>query len=76
MIKLRSPYTSVLADCFVIAGGIGNISFQHCPRETNKVAHNLARLCFVSDVIINWEGNPPLSVVRYALDDVSLLSLQ
>jgi hypothetical protein len=44
-IELWSSYT----DCFPITHGIGNTSFQHCPREANKVARNLAGLAFVSD---------------------------
>ena len=72
--EIWSPHSSIMADCFIIAGGLGNISFKHCPRETNKVAHNLARKCYDSDVIFIWEGDPPLSVAQDALNDIYVLS--
>jgi hypothetical protein len=62
----------VLSDCFQIAQRIGRVSFIHCHREANKVAHNLARLSYSSDSIFLWEGDPPLSVLRDVIDDVTV----
>jgi hypothetical protein len=53
---------------------LGMIKFQHCPREVNKVAHNLAKLCFESDRVIQWDGDPPSHVSVDVLDDVALVS--
>jgi ribonuclease HI len=41
--ELWGPYTAIMMECFQISQRIGSISFQFCPREANKVAHNLAR---------------------------------
>jgi hypothetical protein len=72
VIELWSPYTAILADCFQIAQRIGLISFQHCPREANKVAHNYARLYFESDRMLLWDGDPPSSVLRDVMNEVSV----
>jgi hypothetical protein len=52
------------------------ISFQHCPREGNKIVHNLARLCFEADSIISWDDDPPSHVALDALNNLALLSKQ
>jgi hypothetical protein len=36
----------VFADCVDLAISIGDVSFSHCLREANKVAHELARFCY------------------------------
>uniref|UniRef100_A0ACD5U7R5 Uncharacterized protein n=1 Tax=Avena sativa TaxID=4498 RepID=A0ACD5U7R5_AVESA len=69
--EIWSPYSAILADCFEIAQRMANISFLHCLREANKVAHNLARLAFDSDSVIAWDGDPHSSVLADALYDVT-----
>jgi hypothetical protein len=49
------------------------VSFIHYRREANKVAHNIARLNYSSDSIFLWDGDPPLSVLRDVIDDVTVL---
>jgi hypothetical protein len=46
--------SAILADCVNLAALVGNVSFKHCPREANKVAHELARVCFSSISSCNW----------------------
>jgi hypothetical protein len=72
--EIWGPYTPILADCFQMCQRLGMIKFQHCPREVNKVAHNLAKLCFESDRVIQWDGDPPSHVSVDVLDDVALVS--
>jgi hypothetical protein len=72
--EIWGPYTAILADCFQIYQRLRMITFQHCPREVNKVAHNLAKFCFQSDRIISWDGDPPSHVSLDALNDLALLS--
>jgi ribonuclease HI len=74
-IELWSPYSAILADCFQIARRIGRISFQHCPREANKTAHNQARLSFESNSFSIWDSDPPSSVLTDVLNDVTVLNL-
>jgi hypothetical protein len=69
--ELWDPYTAIMMECFQISQRIGSISFQFCPRKTNKVAHNLARTSFHSNGIISWDGDPPPSVMQDVLKDTS-----
>jgi hypothetical protein len=48
--------------------------YQHCPRETNKTAHNLARRSFDLNSVISWDGNTPPSVLSDVIDDLTLLN--
>jgi hypothetical protein len=41
--ELWGPYTPILDDCFQIGQRLGTLKIQHCPREVNMVAHNLAK---------------------------------
>lgn len=34
------------ADCIELAHEIGKVIFNHCRRNANEVAHELARVCF------------------------------
>jgi hypothetical protein len=65
-----TPNTSILMDCFEIAQRIGFVSFKNCPRDSNRVAHNLARISFDSNRVIVWEGDP--HVLRDVISDVTL----
>jgi hypothetical protein len=70
--EIWAPYTAILVDCFQIAQQIGDISYQHCPREANRVAHNLARLSFDNNQVFDWEGDPPLHVLCDVINDVTM----
>jgi ribonuclease HI len=72
--ELWSPCTPIIADCCEIAQRLGMITFQHCQREANKVAHNLARSCFQEDIMITWDDDPPRQVALDALDDLAVLN--
>jgi ribonuclease HI len=69
---LWSPYSSIMVDCFQIAQRIEVIKFQHCFREANTAAHNLAKLIYDSDRIFAWDGDPPPSVQIDVLNDLML----
>jgi hypothetical protein len=45
--------TAIFADCVDIVDSIGSVSFSHCLREANKVAHSLAKECFLSKLNCN-----------------------
>jgi hypothetical protein len=66
------PYTAILMDCFELSQRIGAASFQLCSRDSNKVAHNLARLRYDSDSIFSWDGDPPPIILRHVMNDISL----
>jgi ribonuclease HI len=66
------PYTAILMDCFELSQRIGAASFQLCSRDSNKVAHNLARLSYDSDSIFSWDGDPPPIILRHVMNDIWL----
>ena len=57
-IEAWSPYTTILVDCFIRAANIGSITVRHCSRESNTVAHKLARFAFDSDSSLVLDGDP------------------
>ena len=50
--EIWGPNSAILTDCFIRAHCIGSIMVQHCRREANSVAHNLARHAFDSNLSI------------------------
>lgn len=63
---------AILAECFVMAQRIGNISFQHYPRDTNKVAHTIARHVYDSNYVLVWDGDPPSFIMPLLIDDLTI----
>jgi ribonuclease HI len=49
---------TIYADCVDLVTSIGTVSFMHCLREANMVAHFLAKECFSSGVDCNWVDEP------------------
>jgi hypothetical protein len=66
------PSTAILMDCFEIAQRISSVSFKHYPRDSNRVAHNLARFSFDANRVIVWEDDPPDHVLSHVISDVAL----
>uniref|UniRef100_A0ACD5XCW7 Uncharacterized protein n=1 Tax=Avena sativa TaxID=4498 RepID=A0ACD5XCW7_AVESA len=63
--------SAVLADCIDEASMVINVVFQHCPREANRIAHELARSCFSSMISCNWVDDPPSFILESLVNDVS-----
>jgi ribonuclease HI len=68
-----SEESAVFADCVDLSSSIGVVSFKHCPREANRVAHELARVAFESSSSGLWEGEPPNFIVSHLVNDVTVL---
>jgi ribonuclease HI len=68
-----SEESAVFADCVDLASSIGVVSFRHCPRDANEVAHVLARAAFDSGSSGFWEGEPPEVIVSHLVNDVTIL---
>ena len=60
-IEVLTPYAAVMAECFAIAQS--NITFQHCSRDANKVAHSLARHAYDSISNVFWDGDRPMFIL-------------
>lgn len=66
---------AVYDDCFHLSDEFVIIGFEHCAREANCVAHELAKLARFSDQGI-WLDDPPLCIVPFLVSDVTLLNDQ
>jgi hypothetical protein len=71
--EVWSPYSAIMVDCFNKASSIPGISFRHCPRDANKVAHNLGKYAYDMNNSVFWEGDPPGFILKDVIDDVTLL---
>jgi ribonuclease HI len=68
-----SSAAAIYADCISSIATLGEVKFRHCPRESNEVAHNLARFCYDSKNSCNWVDEPPSCILSKLLDDVTIL---
>ncbi|KAM3229945.1 hypothetical protein ACQJBY_060638 [Aegilops geniculata] len=64
---------AIFEDCFFMACDFPQTSFEHCNREANKVAHELARLAKCS-MARDWIEEPMQNLVTLLIDDVTLIS--
>lgn len=74
--EIRAPYSAILADCFQFAHEVPSLSFMHCPREANNLAHLLARHAYDSKLFLFWEDEPPDFLLSHVIKDVNLSILQ
>ena len=56
-----------------MACGFPQTCFEHCNREANKVAHELARLAKCSTTR-DWIEEPMETLVTLLIDDVTIIS--
>ena len=70
--EILSPYAPVLADCFQLAHAILSISFSHCPREANGLAHFLARFSFDHQTKYEWVDAAPNFLLSHVLHVVTV----
>lgn len=64
---------AIFADCVDMATLIGKVSFVHCPRNANRVAHEIARFGFSSKSTCNWVDEPPSFLLPSLLNDVTVI---
>jgi ribonuclease HI len=67
-----SQSEAIYADCTDLATEIGEVKFSPISREANKVAHELARQCFIDKADCNWVDEPPSFVLGSFINDVTL----
>jgi ribonuclease HI len=68
-----SDATAVYADRVDLVVSIGEVSFRHCLREANMVAHSLAHECFKVRLDCNWVDEPPSFILQPLLNDVTVM---
>ena len=69
-----NPRLYLIADCIDLMALIGSVSFKHCPREANEVAHELARSCFIDKISCNWVDEPPSFILGKLINDVTIVN--
>ena len=73
-IEICSPHAAVLAESFMYASSMDEVVFQHCRREANEVAHQLAKKVYESRENFIWEGDPPRFILPFVINDVTLVN--
>jgi ribonuclease HI len=71
--RIWNDATAIYAEILECAGSIGVVEFMHCRRETNKVAHDIARHCFRSRISCTWVDEPPSFLLQPLLHDVTTI---
>jgi hypothetical protein len=70
--RIWGPTTAIYVNCFVSVGRIGTVEFAHCPREANKVAHEIANESFISNNSCNGIDDPPAFLLDLLVRNVIL----
>jgi hypothetical protein len=65
--------SAIFDDCMNLSTGYRKILFEHCKREANQVAHDLARHCFINHDDDFWDNDPPSFIMRAMVNDVTVL---
>jgi hypothetical protein len=63
-------------DCNVLWSGFDNVNMEHCNREANQVAHEVAKNSFISNNSCILFDEPPTFLLSKLANDVILLSDQ
>jgi ribonuclease HI len=61
---------AVFAECVDLCSMIDKVSFKHCSRTANEVAHEITRVCCSSESSCNWIAEPPSFLLE---NDVTIL---
>jgi ribonuclease HI len=64
---------AIYDDCTTLWSGFGKVSIEHCNREANQVAHELARVSFTSGNSCTWVDEPPRFILSKLVNDVTVL---
>ena len=63
---------AIFADCVDIMLQIGTASYKHCPREANKVSHDLASYSYSNKFTCNWIDDIPSFLLSSLVNDVTI----
>jgi hypothetical protein len=61
---------AIFDDCNILVSGFREFTFQHCNREANATAHELARFSFLDHVDQFWDSDPPSFLLSKLINDV------
>jgi hypothetical protein len=54
---------------------MNGVAFQHCLREANVVAHQLAKYVYQTKENFIWEGDPPSFLLPFVINDVTIVEV-
>jgi ribonuclease HI len=77
---LKDGYSSSVAsaifdDCFFMSLDFNHVTYEHCVRECNQVAHELARIAKFSPPDL-WMDSAPGAIIQMLVNDASILTLE
>jgi ribonuclease HI len=64
---------AIFDDFIILWSGFGSVSIEHCNREANQVAHELAKVSFSSGSSCTWVDEPPRFIFSKLASDVTVL---
>jgi len=67
---------AIYEECVQLWQEFTSISIEHCNREINKVAHEIARVAFQSKLSCNWVDEPPSFILASLVNDGMLFEDQ
>jgi ribonuclease HI len=68
--------TAIYDDCFSIWMSFSLKTIEHCNRDANQVAHELAKFTFVNRSTCIWADEPPRLLIATLANDVILFNDQ
>jgi ribonuclease HI len=74
-IEVWTPHAAILAESFMNASTMNGVAFQHCLREANVVAHQLAKYVYQTKENFIWEGDPPSFLLPFVIKDVTIVEV-
>jgi hypothetical protein len=63
-----------MAEYFLKASMMSDISFRHCPRDAKHVGHQLAKNSYISKELLVWDGDTFSFMFPYAIPHLTILS--
>ena len=73
-IEIWNPHAAILAEIFMKISMMDSVIFQHCLREANQVAHNLAKYVYETKESLCWVEDPPGFLLPFVINDVTVLN--
>jgi ribonuclease HI len=64
----------IFYECYNLWREFAEISIEHCDKESNQVAHELARQAFMSKASCIWVDEPPNCIIPLISNDVTMFS--
>jgi len=66
----------IFYECCMLWQDFASISIDHCNREANSVAYELAKVAMRSKLSCNWVDEPPSFILGALVNDVTIIQDQ